>query len=153
MDLKERIQEIATRHLKSDDHFVVDVVLSVSKGPTKVLILLDGDKGINIDDCAALSRAVGGEIEENGIIDSKYTLEVSSPGVDFPLSQERQYIKNLGKLVKVTKNDGTVIEGTLKGFADERITLSKKIKKDKDETVEEIPLSDVKKTIVQISFK
>jgi len=155
MELKERIEALATEHIKDDSHFLVDIVISSKKGPSKILILLDGDEGVNIDDCAELSRSVGFQLEEQEVLDSKYTLEVSSPGVDYPLKTIRQYKKNVGREVKITSVTDEEIKGVLKGVGEEVIVLDKKIKKGKKIELSEveIPLQDIKKTIVQISFK
>jgi len=154
-NVKEQILEIANKHLSDESHFIVDVVISAKKGPNKVLVLLDGDEGVNIDDCADLSRAVSHEIEEKGIIDDAYRLEVSSPGVDFPLTMDRQYKKNIGRVVKASLHDGQTIKGELKSYDDKSLTIETakgKGKKKETEAVE-IPLLNIKKTIVQISFK
>ncbi len=155
MNLEDKIKEIANKHLADDSHFVVDVNISTRKGPSKVLVLLDGDEGVNIDHCADLSRAISNELEEQDIMESAYTLEVSSPGVDYPLTLGRQFQKNIGRQVKVTREDGKDIKGELKAYSDKSITLGKEKGKGKKKEIEEleIPLQDIKKTIVQISFK
>jgi len=154
-NLKDQILEIANRHLTDEKHFIVDVVISSKKGPNKVSVFLDGDDGVNIDDCADLSRAISIEIEENNLIADAYRIEVSSPGVDFPLTLDRQYKKNIGRNVKVTLNEGKDIKGELKAYDNNKITLeiTKGKGKKKETEVVEIPLLNIKKTIVQISFK
>ena len=54
-------------------------------GNQKVLVLIDGDEGVNIDDCSKISRKVGPILEEGDFMPGKYLLEVSSPGLDHPL--------------------------------------------------------------------
>ncbi|MEL7004957.1 MAG: ribosome maturation factor RimP [Bacteroidota bacterium] len=155
MELKERIEALVAEYISEDAHFLVDIVISSKKGPSKILILIDGDDGVNIDDCAALSRSVGYQLEEQELLDSKYTLEVSSPGVDYPLKSIRQYKKNVGREVKITLTSGEELIGVLKLIDTDLIVLDKKVKKGKKVTLEEveIPLQNIKKTIVQISFK
>lgn len=151
--LKESIFELAQGYLEDEKHFIVDVVISEGKGPKKVLVLLDGDEGVNIDDCANLSRSIGHEIEEKNLIEDAYRLEVSSPGLDHPLASDRQYKKNIGRTVKVTLNDGKSIKGELLAFDKENLTLGIEKGKKKEKTEEVIPMSTIKKTIIQISFK
>jgi len=153
--LKEQLLEISSSHLSDPNHFVVDVVISSTKGPKKVLILVDGDNGVNIDDCADLSRAIGQEVEEKNLIDSAYRLEVSSPGVDYPLQVDRQFKKNIGRTVKVTTNEGKTIKGEMKAFDENELLLETLKGKGKKKEINEvkIPRSEIKKTIVQISFK
>ena len=150
MELKERLTELVHEHLESETHFLVDIVITTSQGPKKVLILLDGDDGINIDHCASVSRAVGHAIEEEELIEDAYRLEVSSPGIDHPITMLRQYVKNIGRQVKVTLNDGKIVTGELLEATEEEFTIQEVIKKEKKKTV--ILLSDVNKTEVQVSF-
>ncbi|MDH5365863.1 MAG: ribosome maturation factor RimP, partial [Cyclobacteriaceae bacterium] len=113
MDLKARIEELVNENLESESHFLVDVVITASSEPKKVLILLDGDEGINIDNCAKISRVVGHAIEEEELINDAFRLEVSSPGLDHPITLLRQYEKNVGRQVKITLNDGLSHTGKL----------------------------------------
>ncbi|MDX1628034.1 MAG: ribosome maturation factor RimP [Fulvivirga sp.] len=155
MELRDQVHKIAQDQLADDSHFIVDVTVSKSKGPKKVAVLLDGDQGVTIDDCANLSRSVSAQLEAEDLIDGAYTLEVSSPGVDFPLQSERQYKKNVGRQLKVTLEEGKPVKGRLESYNDTHITLTQekgKGKKKETKTVE-IPLENIKKTIVQISFK
>ena len=149
------VRQLAEENLKGEEYFIADVSVSSGNGPSKIAILLDSDEGVNIDDCAELSRAVGHILEERDIIGGKYTLEVSSPGVDFPLSSLRQYKKNIGRGVKITLSDGKDVKGKLKDATDAKLVVDKEKKKGKLTTYEEIeiPMSEVKKTIVQVSFK
>jgi ribosome maturation factor RimP len=100
MDLQTEIRGIVEEKL-SQDQFLVEVLISSKKGPSKVLILVDGDKGFSIEDCAELSRHVAKILDERNLIESNYLLEVSTPGVDHPLKLKRQYLKNVGRLLKV----------------------------------------------------
>lgn len=158
MDLKEQLSQIAENHLKDESHFIVDVEISSTKGPKKVLVLLDGDSGVTIDDCADLSRAIGAEVEENNIIEDAYRLEVSSPGLDYPLQSTRQYNKNIGRKLKISLQEGKDIIGILKAVDEEKLVVDHEVKKGKKGSKSEykeveIPRSEINKTIVQISFK
>lgn len=149
------IEQLAEDNLPGEEYFIVDINVSSEKGPSKISILLDGDNGVTIDDCVKLSRAVGNLLEENEIMESKYTLEVTSPGVDYPLSSIRQYKKNIGRKLKVTNKEGKDIKGLLKEVSEEKITIDKEIKKGRKISYEPIELAfnEIKKTIVQVSFK
>jgi ribosome maturation factor RimP len=97
--------------------------------PNKILeILLDGDNGVNIDDCAQVSRHVGFHLEEENVIDDAYRLEVSSPGIDANFVNIRQYQKNIGRTVQVKLNDNTKVEGTLLTVDEMKINVLQKIK-------------------------
>jgi ribosome maturation factor RimP len=66
----------------------------------KLIILLDGDNGIGIDECAQVSRHVGFHLEEENVIETAYNLEVSSPGIDTPFRCHHQ--GNTPKMLAVT---------------------------------------------------
>ncbi len=155
MDLKGKIISLVEENLADDGHFLVDVIISANKGPRKVLILIDGDEGITVDDCATLSRKVGFKLEEDDTIEDKYTLEVSSPGVDLPLTIQRQYKKNIGRSLKITTVENSEILGNLLDVHDDSIILDKELKrgKKKEYTKVEMPFSTINKAIVQVSFK
>jgi ribosome maturation factor RimP len=122
----------------------------------KLIILVDGDNGIGIDDCVAISRHVGFHLEEENVIETAYTLEVSSPGLDTPLTMPRQYLKNIGRTLGIKMADGTKREGTLSGITEDAITVEETIKQKgkKAEQVESvIPLNQITETRVLISFK
>lgn len=153
MQLKEKIEEIVSERL-SEEYFIVEVIIGGIKIKPKITILLDGDNGITIDYCAEISRKVANEIEEKNIIDTAYTLEVSSPGIDFPLKFQRQYVKNIGRKLEIELLNGDTKTGKLEEVNAENLYLSvDKKKKISEETVnQEIKIEDIKKAVVLISF-
>jgi ribosome maturation factor RimP len=155
MSLKEKITELLVPLLKNDSFFIVDIQLSPSKVRQKVVILVDSDAGISIDECAAISRQLGNILEEQEIIADAFTLEVSSPGVDFPLAMPRQFLKNVGRKLRVVMKDGTEKVGMLMASTNDGISLLPDVKrKKKDEVVQEIAISypEIAKAEVQITF-
>lgn len=156
MNLKQTIEEIVEKHLPDESHFVVEVQIN-EKGAKKVLnILIDADQGVNIDSCAKVSRAVSEEIEAKDLMDNAYVMEVSSPGVDYPLNSRRQYQKNIGRNLKVYLEDNSDFEGRLKEVDQRGISLSiNKKEKGKKATEEiiDVPFDQIKKSIVLVSFK
>lgn len=123
------------------------------KPTNNIKIFLDSDTGVTIDAVSKINRSLYRQIEESGLFpEGDFSLEVSSPGVDEPLKFLRQYHKNIGRNVEVTLNEGPAVEGTLKAASETEITIEETIgkKKEKKETV--IPFSNIKKTVVQISF-
>ncbi|WP_158856215.1 ribosome maturation factor RimP [Lunatibacter salilacus] len=156
MDLEQTITEIVEKHLPDDSHFVVEVKLS-RQGPKRALnILIDADNGVNIDGCAKVSRAVSDEVEAKNLIEEAYILEVSSPGVDYPLSSRRQYQKNIGRNLSVQLESGVTTEGLLKSVIQTGIVLAVTVKeKGKKATEEEVGVAfdQIKKSTVMVSFK
>ncbi len=136
------------------DLFLVEVKMLPNR---KLMILVDGDKGIGIADCAAISRFVGFKLEEEEVIDEAYNLEGSSPGIDAALTLQRQYTKNIGRNLGIKMLDGAKREGILKSIDNDNIIIEEKVKAAKGKKVEvveaTIQLSEVAETKVLISFK
>lgn len=122
----------------------------------KLIIHVDGDQGISIQDCVAISRHVGFHLEEENAIETAYNLEVSSPGVGEPLVLNRQYAKNVGRTLAVKLTDGAIKEGKLIEVTDNDITIEEAVK-EKGKKVQmvtsQIALNDITETKVLISFK
>ena len=152
-EVKQKIDRLLEPLLENDKFFVVDIKVSLSKVYSKVTILLDSDEGIKIDECTAISRQLGTDIDE--MMPEKYTLEVSSPGVDYPLKSERMYRKNIGRNLKVIQNDGSEIKGILESIDAEQITIIEDKKRKKSEAI--VPVSirliNIKESEVIVSFK
>ena len=136
------------------DLFLVDIIKKGNDRSAKILVLVDGDEGLSIDECAEISRKLSRYIDENLELANPLTLEVSSPGLDHPISSLRQYMKNIGKNIRVLKQDGSQLEGKLTEASEEKILIEKTLDKKKKLTdLKEIYMEDINKTIVLISFK
>ncbi len=153
-DLEKRVEQLVLEKLADrPDLFIVDIKMH---GNGKLAILLDGDQGISIQDCAAVSRHVGFHLEEENLIDTAYDLEVSSPGIDSPLGSLRQYKKNLSRNVHIKVAGGTEVEGKLLAAEGDAVQIEEVIKEKGKKAVTEvrsIPLSQITETKVLISFK
>lgn len=145
MDLKNKIFELAEGKLKDSSYFIIDI--TVSNSVKKVSIILDGDNGVNIDDCADLSRRLSEDLDL--IMEDAYTLDVMSPGLDQPLKLKRQYKKNEGRKVKVKLKEGDVLKGLLLDTLDEGILVEDEKKK----INKEIKFEEIDWTKVRVSFK
>jgi len=154
MDIEKRVTELVEEKIADrPDLFLVSVKMHSSG---KLVILVDGEKGIGIADCAAISRHVGFHLEEENVIESAYNLEVSSPGIDAPLVLPRQYVKNVGRQLAIKMADGSKREGKLTGMTEDAVVIEETIKEKgkKAEIVESaVPLAQITETKVLISFK
>ncbi|TAH26611.1 MAG: ribosome maturation factor RimP [Cytophagales bacterium] len=159
MDLKSKITSLVEAALENDSFFIVDInVAGSEEGTKKISILVDCDSSITIDQCASISRQIASKIEEYELISTAFLLEVSSPGLDRPLSLLRQYQKNMGKRVEITTIDNKVRIGKIQNLSVENITLDEEVpnkanKKKIDILPVIIPFKEIKKTIKVISFK
>lgn len=151
MSLKETVVKFVNEAVESTDIYVVDITVSDSKIKRKISVFLDTDEGITIEQCRLFSRDLGNQLEE--IIEDAFTLEVSSPGADSPLKFERQYIKNIGRSLKVTKTDSTEVKGKLTEVNNGLITIEPEAKKKVKPEAMTISLEEIKEAKVIISFK
>ncbi|TDG37155.1 ribosome assembly cofactor RimP [Pedobacter changchengzhani] len=122
----------------------------------KLIIHVDGDEGISIQDCVAISRHVGFHLEEENTIEQAYNLEVSSPGVGEPLKLIRQYNKNIGRNVSVKLVGGQKKEGKLLEVSESNVLIEEAVKeKGKKATTAQASVSfnDIVETSVLVSFK
>jgi ribosome maturation factor RimP len=151
-NVEETLRKAVEAVLEKEDYFIVEVNISGTRDHQKVTVLLDGDNGVDIDLCASLSRKLSVKIEELDLIRDKYTLEVSSPGIDYPLTTPRQYKKNLGRMVKAFQKQGEIVEGRLQETNDDHLVIRKENKK---EGVKDYRIfyDDLTKITVQVSFK
>ncbi|WP_442795251.1 ribosome maturation factor RimP [Pelobium manganitolerans] len=126
MGVEARIRALVEEKLADrPDLFIVELKVVNN---SKVIILLDGDKGIGIQDCAAVSRHVGFHLEEENLFDNAYNLEVGSPGLDAPLVSDRQLQKNVGRLLEIKLKDGKKTEGELLGADEEQVVIMEVLK-------------------------
>jgi len=136
----------------TDDIFLVDMKI---KPTNNFKIYLDADSGLGIEKCIKINRALYKIMEEMAIYpDGDFSLEVSSPGLGEPLKLNRQYIKNIGREVEVTLNEGAVHEGKLLSATEEQIEIEFTKGKGKKAEIKklEIPMADIKHTKVLIKF-
>ena len=146
---EQRVKDIVEKFLQDDPSlFLVDVKIKGNSGNQKVLIFIDGDMGLSIDQCSKISRQVGAEMEEVDFMDGKYTLEVSSPGLDHPVTLHRQYVKNIGRMLKVEMSSGDVNEGKLEEVTEDNIVLV--LEKQEPKT---IAFNEIKQSKIIVSFK
>jgi len=150
---KQKIADLIEEHLYGTDKYLVE--FNVSTG-NQIIVFIDGDHGVTITDCIALSRKIESNLDRE-IED--FELDVSSAGLDLGLRVNRQYIKNIGRTVDVKLNDNTKWSGVLKAVDEQCITLELLAAKKKKKTDEMIDLvkvinfSDIRETKVVITFK
>ena len=154
MGFREQVESLLNQALaEREDLFLIEWKLSDSG---KIDVILDGDNGVNLQDCIDVSRAIEHNLDRE---EQDFALEVASAGVSRPLKLPRQYRKNIGRTLQV-KLATEQIEAELTAADEEKITLEwearepKKIGKGK-ETVQkkvEIPYGDIKEAIVTIKF-
>jgi len=155
MSFKELVNSAVEKALTSrEDLFLIDLKIDDA---SKITIVLDGDLGVNLQDCIEISRSVESNLDKE---ENDFTLEVMSSGASSPLLFPRQYKKNIGRILAVTTNESEKFEGQIQSADETGFSIvwkarePKKIGKGK-ETVEKsvsLTYSQVKEAKVVISF-
>jgi len=144
MAQKEKIVAALAPIIEASGNFLEDLTIT-SAGKHRILtVVVDGEKHLNLDEVTAITKSLS-EVVENlsEIGDLPFTLEVTSPGVDRPLTLPRHWRKNLGRLINITLNDDSKVTG--------RIGESTELDVQIDES--KIKFADIKKATIEIEFK
>lgn len=154
MELHENIRQFVESILEKE-YFVVDIQIKQLKEKKKVTIFLDGDRGVSIEVCAKINRALGNYLEEHNFFDSPYTLEVSSPGVDNPLKLPRQYPQHIGRTLQIKDKNQAGYEGKLIEVSENHIVIEQTQGKGKKATTSQINIdfANIETAKVLVSFK
>lgn len=124
---EERIWELAQSVLPDASFFLLDVRIRGQKGSAAVDVVVDGDRGVTISECAEISRRLQASLTAAGVFPEAVFITVSSPGADRPLILPRQYRKNVGRPLSVVCRDAqgeeVRLEGRLKAATDEDFLL------------------------------
>jgi ribosome maturation factor RimP len=151
MALTDQISELITPAVTAQGFFLEEVQL-VSPGKHRIVTcIVDGEVALNLDQVTSISRAISELLDESPIMgETPFTLEVTSPGIDRPLTKPRHFAKNNDRLLKITKLNGDVITGRILSNTDSDVTLTIETKKESSEVV--VALSDIKRAVVEIEF-
>lgn len=143
---KIKILEIVQDALAGSDKFLVNIKITPDN---RIYVDIDGDNGINIDDCIELSRTIESQLDRD---EEDFELNVSSAGADAPLKLLRQYKKNVGRDLAVTLYDGNKIEGRLMSAEDEEIVVKSEAGKKAPSVEHHLKYADIKTAKVVIQF-
>lgn len=143
---KVTVLDIIQEALEGSDKFLVNLKITTDN---RIFVDIDGDNGINIDDCIELSRKIENSLNRD---EEDFELNVSSAGADAPLKLPRQYRKNVGRNLAVETFDGEHLEGRLCDADDNQVVL--RLPKTKHQAPEEVTLEmkDIKSAHVVIQF-
>ena len=124
--VEEAVEKIAEEILANTDYELVDVEY-VKERDWFLRVYIDKEGGIGLDDCQEVSGLLDEKLEELNIINDRYILEVSSPGLDRALKKEKDFKREMGKLVDITLYkaiDGEkMLTGKLTGYTKDIITM------------------------------
>ena len=125
-----------------------DLTVTAAGKRSVVRVLLDKDGGITLDDVADVSRVISDALDtadeqDPSLLGTSYVLEVSSPGVDRPLTEPRHWRRNVGRLVRVSLRDGSTTDARVTAADDAGVTL---------DGSRVLPYAELIKGAVQVEF-
>ncbi|BBY11183.1 ribosome maturation factor RimP [Mycobacterium marseillense] len=129
---------------------IEDVVIDARTRPPRITVIADGDDGLDLDTAATLSRSASALLDGLDTIGDHYVLEVSSPGVDRPLTNAKHFRRARGRKVDVALSDGSTLTGRIGETNEDAVALV--VRAGRDWAIREIPLGDVVKAVVQVEF-
>lgn len=143
MALRDQIFELV-EPLISKAGLVLEEVQVQTPGKHRfVTVIVDSETGLNLDQVTDASRLVGEAMDGASFMgDAPYTLEVTSPGVDRPLTSPRHWRKNVDRLVKIIKLDGEICKGRISSSTEEEVTLD----------CCTVAFADIKRATIEVEF-
>jgi ribosome maturation factor RimP len=129
---------------------IEDVVIDARTRPPRITVIADGDNGLDLDTAATLSRSASALLDGLDSIGDHYVLEVSSPGVDRPLTSAKHFRRARGRKVEVVLSDGSQLTGRVGETNEDTVALV--VRAGRDWAIREISVGDVVKSVVQVEF-
>ena len=143
MALKDQIFDLVAP-LVTKAGLVLEEVQVQTPGKNRfVTIIVDSETGLNLDQVTDASRLIGEAMDSAPFMgETPYTLEVTSPGVDRPLTAPRHWRKNVDRLVKIVKLDGDVCKGRITSATEDEVTLD----------CCTVSFADIKRATIEVEF-
>ena len=146
----EHVKEIVEKVVRKDGLEVVDIQFPRFKSKQVVRVFIDKEGGVTLDDCKRISMQVGEALEIEDPFPMRYTLEISSPGIDRPLKTTSDFKRNIGRTLRIMVSESTgetmSYTGVLKELKEDFIVL------ETSGGIKEVPLISVVKGQVCIPF-
>ena len=144
MGKKEDISAAITPALEALGFYLEDVTIISAGRRSMLTVIVDGDTHLSLDQVTSATKAIGEIVESiQSLGETPFTLEVTSPGLDRPLTKVRHWQKNINRLVKVVLLDGSEIKGRIKDVNEVSAIVDEK----------NINYSDIKRATLEIEFK
>lgn len=144
MNKKEEIAAAITPTIESLGFYLEDLNITSAGRRSMLTVIVDGDTHLTLDQVTSVTKAIG-EIVENiqSLGQTPFTLEVTSTGIDRPLTKPRHWKKNVDRLVKVVLQDTSEVKGRIKDSNQETATIDDKL----------IKFAEVKRATLEVEFK
>ena len=127
MEITERISELAAEYLKQNNMELIEIIYRREQGGMALRITVDTQDGVTIDECEALNNYLSELLDREDIIQEHYLLEVSSPGLDRPITTDRDFERSMNKELEITTYEAIDMrkthEGKLIGMDKDKIVI------------------------------
>jgi ribosome maturation factor RimP len=151
MAIKDQIIELVTPALQEQSFYLEDIHIVTPGNHRIVTCIVDGDLALNLDQVTSASRIISEMLDAAAFMgESPFTLEVTSRGVDRPLTLPRHFAKSIDRLLKITKVDGSELKGRVLSNSEDSVTLLVTTKKVESEEI--VALSEIKRAVVEVEF-
>jgi len=144
MSNKEQVAAVITPAIQALGFYVEDISITSAGRRSMLTVIVDGDTHLSLDQVTVATKAIS-EIVENlpTLGNNPFTLEVTSPGLDRPLTKPRHWRKNKDRLIKIVLNDGKEITGRIKESTDDEVIVDE----------QKVAFVDIKRATLEIEFK
>jgi ribosome maturation factor RimP len=144
MSNKEQVLAVITPAIESLGFYIEDITITSAGKRSMLTVIVDGDTHLSLDQVTVATKAIS-EIVENlpTLGNNPFTLEVTSPGLDRPLTKPRHWSKNQDRLIKIILNDGKEVTGRIKDSTESSVTVDEQV----------INFADIKRATLEIEFK
>jgi ribosome maturation factor RimP len=144
MSNKEQVLAVITPAIESLGFYIEDITITSAGKRSMLTVIVDGDTHLSLDQVTVATKAIS-EIVENlpTLGNNPFTLEVTSPGLDRPLTKPRHWRKNQDRLIKIILNDGKEVTGRIKDSNESSVTVDEQV----------INFADIKRATLEIEFK
>jgi ribosome maturation factor RimP len=144
MSLNEDISAAIRPIIEASGNYLEELTIT-SAGKVKILtVIVDSDSHLNLDQITAVTKEISEVIETlEELGDSAFTLEVTSPGIDRPLTKPRHWRKNFDRLVKITVTSGKDIQGRIGEATETNVLVGD----------QKVSFEDIKRAVLEIEFK
>ncbi len=144
MGKKEEISAVITPALAKLEFYLEDITITSAGKRSMLTVIVDADAHLSLDQVTVATKAIGELVEGiQSLGDTPFTLEVTSPGIDRPLTKPRHWRKNIDRLIKVILLDGTEVKGRIKDASELSATVDQQV----------ILFTDIKRATLEIEFK
>ena len=144
MSNKEQVLAVITPAIESLGFYIEDINITSAGKRSMLTVVVDGDTHLSLDQVTVATRAISEIVEYLPTLgNNSFTLEVTSPGLDRPLTKPRHWRKNQDRLIKIVLTDGRELNGRIKDSTESSVTVDEQV----------INFADIKRATLEVEFK